>query len=285
LTDREKISKFARRNQICFNEAEEYVGNIEKRNKFIRELMGNLDHSRILDCGTGDGGFLRRLAKNRSISIVSIDNNITRLMEVENSLSQSKIINQSNIESEGNSERKPVIMLINSDLTNLPLKTNLFDISSSYFTLHEIDHPENISDVISETVRVTKNGGRIMLFDYYINNSDSEEDTSIAIERTYHEAMELLGRRFWGFHTEAEYIDLFSSENISNLSIYRLNSFRMPSKAFISAWNRLFSLILPGIPKAEKLSICHKIKGIFKTVEMNGAVFPSTLIIECIKKK
>lgn len=107
-----------------------------KRLEIISELVGDDDNERILDCGCGEGHLLQRLSGVK----FGVD--------------------RSDFALERARERNPGAEIRNAEITQLPFEDGFFSIVTCSEVLEHI--PEYRS-AISEILRVTKPGGRIII--------------------------------------------------------------------------------------------------------------------------
>ena len=106
-----------------------------KRLEIIKELVGN-NKGRLLDCGCGEGHLLKKLnGEKYGIDVASI------------ALKRAK-------------ERNPDAKILKGDITNLPFDDGFFDVVTCSEVL---EHIPNYKTAISEIIRVTKEGGRMII--------------------------------------------------------------------------------------------------------------------------
>lgn len=106
-----------------------------KRLKILKNLVGN-NKERLLDCGCGEGQLLAQV-KGEKFGIDSL----------EIALKKAK-------------ERNPDARICKGNITNLPFDSSFFGVT---ICSEVLEHIPNYKKAISEIIRVTKTGGKILI--------------------------------------------------------------------------------------------------------------------------
>lgn len=113
-----------------------------KKKQVIKKILDSIKYESVIDIGCGDGGLFSLIKKNAKYT--GVDISPTQLKAFRNSLNSE--------------ESLPV--LIEADVSSLPLKNNSFDVAIACDVLeHVIDPPM----VIKEIKRVVKKGGYVVI--------------------------------------------------------------------------------------------------------------------------
>ncbi|HOK55973.1 MAG TPA: class I SAM-dependent methyltransferase [bacterium] len=116
---------------------------LNKRINIILKLK--LDKkAKILDVGCGTGTLLYHL-KNYGYDVWGIDNS-KRMVEI--------------------AEEKVPGKIIKEDMLNIPFPSETFDLVFSIVSLHHLGKIEKVKKAVREMIRITKNGGMILIWEH-----------------------------------------------------------------------------------------------------------------------
>ena len=110
----------------------------------INGLLGEISGLSVLDIGCGTGNFLRELKKRNPRLLTGVD------------------ISESMLEIARELSSGTDIKFIRCDAENLPFDDESFDIVTSTIAFHHFENPKR---VLSETYRVLKSSGRVVISD------------------------------------------------------------------------------------------------------------------------
>ena len=119
---------------------------LQKRVAFIR---GHVPRGKILDVGCGTGALAERLA-GEGYDVTGVDPSDGMLDVLR--------------------ERAPSITAVRADGTNLPFDDNAFDLAYCVAVMHHVAEPGAVKKTLAEMVRVTRVGGRVLIWDHNPRN-------------------------------------------------------------------------------------------------------------------
>lgn len=119
---------------------------LSKRAAFIRD---HVPRGQILDVGCGTGALAQRLA-GEGYEVTGVDPSDGMLDVLR--------------------ERAPSITAVHGDGTDLPFEDNSFDLAYCVAVMHHVAEPEAVRKTLAEMVRVTRSGGRVLVWDHNPRN-------------------------------------------------------------------------------------------------------------------
>jgi 2-polyprenyl-3-methyl-5-hydroxy-6-metoxy-1,4-benzoquinol methylase len=129
-------------------------------NELWQQILGEIDGGRVLDIGTGDGGFARLLSENlaRYDEIIGVDGS------------------KHAIEAAQRLPGHAACRFVQMDVERLVFRDNSFDTVSMSAVLH---HLVDIARVLDEAGRVLKPGGRFILAEMHRDGATEAQLTTI----------------------------------------------------------------------------------------------------------
>ena len=119
---------------------------IDKRVRFICD---HVPRGKILDVGCGTGVLAERLAAE-GYDVTGVDP-ADGMLDVLR-------------------KRAPSITAVHADGTDLPFDDNSFDLAYCVAVMHHVAEPEAVRKTLGEMVRVTRSGGRVLVWDHNPRN-------------------------------------------------------------------------------------------------------------------
>lgn len=119
---------------------------LRKRVEFIRS---HVPRGKILDVGCGTGALAERLAAE-GYEVTGIDPSEGMLGVLR--------------------ERAPSITAVHADGTDLPFEDDSFDLAYCVAVMHHVAEPCAVHKTLAEMVRVTRGGGRVLVWDHNPRN-------------------------------------------------------------------------------------------------------------------
>jgi SAM-dependent methyltransferase len=119
---------------------------LQKRVAFIR---GHVPRGKILDVGCGTGALAQRLAE--------VGYDVTGVDPSDGMLDVLR-------------ERAPSITAVHADGTELPFEDNSFDLAYCVAVMHHVAEPGAVRRTLTEMARVTRTGGRVLVWDHNPRN-------------------------------------------------------------------------------------------------------------------
>lgn len=115
---------------------------LKRRARYLLELVGEGD---VLDVGAGTGVLAERLSAE-GLTIVALDPFAQMLEQLQ--------------------QRRPEITTVVAEGEAIPYPDASFDLTYNVAVLHHIAEPERVRRTLQEMVRVTRPGGRIVIWDH-----------------------------------------------------------------------------------------------------------------------
>jgi SAM-dependent methyltransferase len=119
---------------------------LSKRAAFIRE---HVPRGRVLDVGCGTGALAERLA-DEGYEVTGVDPSEGMLDVLR--------------------KRAPSITAVHAGGTDLPFEDNSFDLAYCVAVMHHVAEPGAVRKTLTEMVRVTRSGGRVLVWDHNPRN-------------------------------------------------------------------------------------------------------------------
>jgi ubiquinone/menaquinone biosynthesis C-methylase UbiE len=180
---------------------------VETAEKALSKLSGG----RVLDVATGSGGFISYLIENLKdyTEIIGIDSNEDRLNTARKSLSLENI------------------HFTCMDAAHMDFTNEYFDTVSIANSLH---HMANLPDVLSETMRVCKPGGKIIISETYRDHQSKTQLTNVYLHDWWAAVDTAEGISHHRTYTRQKIIELTNKIGLQHLSYVEENDLETDPK-------------------------------------------------------
>lgn len=131
---------------------------LENTNKVLKEAANISSQDRVLDAGCGVGGAAFYIAKNAGAEVVGISLSQSQVDQANATAQQMGIANKASFSK--------------MDFTKTSFPDESFDV---VWACESICHANNKADFITESYRILKKGGRLVLFDFFVRKEADQD--------------------------------------------------------------------------------------------------------------